>query len=111
MGHQVFTVNLYELPSIVFVFPGKAQELFYGFLLHVLKAQQLAVGLYFFVDIQADDGIKIIIKPQTAAAFQQIRDVKAVPVKMYKDPEPLHEGKEAFQELGLRFPCIRKPLD
>ena len=69
MGHQVFTVNLYELPSIVFVFPGKAQELFYGFLLHVLKAQQLAVGLYFFVDIHAFYAVKIIGQLQPAAAF------------------------------------------
>ena len=36
MGHQVFTVNLYELPSIVFVFPGKAQELFLS-LIHIFK--------------------------------------------------------------------------
>ena len=69
MGHQVFTVDLYKLPSVVFVIPGYAQELFYGFLFHVLEAQQLAVGLYFFVDIHAFYAGKIIGQVQTAAAF------------------------------------------
>ena len=111
MAHQIVPVNLDQFPARAFIFPGHAQEPFNGFLLHVLKAQQFSVGLYFFVDIQAYDGIKIIIKPQTAAAFQQIRDVEAVPVKMHQDAEPLHEGKEAFQQLGFRFPCVGKPLD
>ena len=69
MGHQVFTVYLYKLPSVVFVIPGNAQELFYGFLFHVFEAQQLAVGLYFFVDIHAFYAGKIIGQVQTAAAF------------------------------------------
>ena len=108
---QILPVDINELAAGINILPAYAQKGLNGFLLQAVQPQKRAKGLYFFVDIQAADPVKGIGKAQTAAAFEQIGNVKAIAVEMDENLKILHKSKKSVQKLGLRISCVGKPLN